>query len=157
MSLKSIYGFGFLNYLPDVEIGISCQEQWWSLIMVKDRTPYWKTFLIIASLSSKMFSIHVWPELGVFRNQGDLENKVLTCPWTGFLESLALHTACSGCEPGGRLGTASWVHSWLVNIRRFVMFYWKTNWISFFHTLPSPLISVFSFMVSSYNPHPPKI
>lgn len=29
MSLKSIYGFGlgFLNYLPDVEIGISCQKQ----------------------------------------------------------------------------------------------------------------------------------
>lgn len=29
MSLKSIYGFGlgFLNYLPDVEIGIACQEQ----------------------------------------------------------------------------------------------------------------------------------
>lgn len=41
MSLKSIYvfGLGFLNYLPDVDKGISCQEQRWSLIMANDPTP----------------------------------------------------------------------------------------------------------------------
>lgn len=120
-------------------------------------------FLIIARLLSEMFSIHLWPELWVPRNQAELRNEMLTCPWTGLLGSLAFHTvwttqdtpACAhgGRDRVGRLGAAGQVRrrpenvALLANIRWFIQLSWnKLTWFLPSAPFPPPSFQCFSLI-----------